>query len=40
MADERGFLGGGFDNCAILFFILIFLCLFTGFGGFGFGYKE
>ena len=38
MADDRtvgvGGLFGG--NCAILFFILVFLCLFTGFG-FGYG---
>lgn len=44
MADNRGgFLGGFFgNNCAILFFILVFLCLFTGFGGYGYGcgYKD
>ena len=42
MAEDRGGFLGGFlgDNCAILFFILIFLCLFTGFGGHGCGYNE
>ena len=38
MADTRGdgILGGCFGgNCAILFFILVFLILFTDFGGFG-----
>lgn len=47
MADgARGFLGGlgnifG-ENCEILFFILLFLILFYGFGGYGCGcgYKE
>lgn len=43
MAEDgvRGFLGGlghifG-DNCGILFFILVFLILFYGFGGYGKG---
>lgn len=36
MAD-RGFLGGVFnDDCAILFFILVFLLLFVRPFGFGF----
>jgi hypothetical protein len=39
MADRGGFLGGIFgDNCAILFFILVFLFLFVspyGYGGYG-----
>ncbi len=47
MAEDRqcGLFGG---NCEILFFILVFLCLFYcgsgygfgGFGGCGCGYKE
>lgn len=42
MADRPvggfGGFGGLFgDNCEILFFILVFLCLFYG-GGFGFGH--
>ncbi|MEN6315773.1 MAG: hypothetical protein ABFD25_16175 [Clostridiaceae bacterium] len=35
MSEERGggILGNIFrGDCAILFFILVFLCLFTGFG--------
>jgi hypothetical protein len=32
-SESRGFLGGFFgDNCEILFFILVFLILFCGFG--------
>jgi len=37
MGDKYGFLG---ENCEILFFIILFLLLFYGFGGYGFGYKE
>lgn len=33
----RGFFG---DNCEILFFIILFLLLFTNGGLFGYGYKE
>ena len=42
MSDERGgFLGNIFDgDCAILFFILVFLCLFTRFGHCGGGFKN
>lgn len=37
MTDRGGFLGGFFgDNCAILFFILVFLILFVSPRGFGF----
>lgn len=42
MTDERGggVLGNIFNgDCAILFFILVFLCLFTGFGHCGVGLK-
>lgn len=36
MADRGGFLGGFFgDNCAILFFILVFLFLFVSPYGYG-----
>lgn len=41
--EERGGILGGLGNifggnCDILFFILVFLILFYGFGGFGKGY--
>lgn len=26
---SKGFIGGAFDNCALLFFIILFLLLFT-----------
>lgn len=40
-SGSRGFLGGFLgENCEILFFILVFLILFYGFGGYGYGYKE
>lgn len=26
---SNGFIGGAFDNCALLFFIILFLLLFT-----------
>lgn len=39
MAERGGLLGGFFgDNCAILFFILVFLLLFVS--PFGFGYAD
>lgn len=34
MADGYGLFG---DRCEILFFIILFLLLFYGYGGFGFG---
>lgn len=37
MSDKFGFFG---DNCEILFFIILFLLLFYGFGGKGFGCRE
>lgn len=39
MSENRGGVLGNIFNgdCAILFFILVFLCLFTGFGGYGYG---
>ena len=43
MADREcgGFLGGLYGgDCTILFFILVFLLLFYGWGGYGFGCKE
>lgn len=40
--EARGILGGlgniFCENCEILFFILVFLILFYGFGGYGKGY--
>lgn len=29
IAMSKGFVGGAFDNCALLFFIILFLLLFT-----------
>lgn len=40
---EKGLLGGLFDNDTILWFIILFLLLFWGLGGYGIGdggYKE
>jgi hypothetical protein len=37
MAEGYGFFG---DDCEILFFIILFLLLFYGRGGYGFGYGN
>lgn len=37
MGERGGFLGGLFDNDMILWFIILFLLLFWGFGGIGCG---
>jgi hypothetical protein len=37
MADDRGCVGGFANNCAILFFIILFLLLFWDRGLFGAG---
>ncbi|MCX7710895.1 MAG: hypothetical protein N2484_13740 [Clostridia bacterium] len=37
MAERTGFLGGVFDNDTILWFIILFLLLFYGYGGYGCG---
>ncbi|MBZ4644622.1 MAG: hypothetical protein PWR27_904 [Petroclostridium sp.] len=34
------FLGNLFDNDEILWFIILFLLLFWGFGGYGYGYAR
>ncbi len=37
MAEKRGILGGLFgEDCSVLFFIIVFLFLFYGKGGFGY----
>lgn len=42
MSDGRGGVLGNFFGCntTILFFILVFLLLFDGFGGYGYDCKD
>jgi hypothetical protein len=42
MATNKLFTGGLFeDDCTLLFFIILFLLLFCGYGGLGkFGYRD